>query len=208
MAVLSTHDLDRFTPSHRASDPAPPVYLIAPMNWRQRAAWRAELARGGVSRIPTDEEFVRAVRAALEEVAPDNSAECLEAVDAMLGVMAAPMPDPPPPPTEGAEPDPAREAEAVRRQGVLDAYTAVERAMFSHPKVAAMAAERSMFSSLAPILAAAYALRGWEGVDVPFVRRNGVVPDDVLDRLDENDLRAAGYRALELMRVSETARKN
>ncbi len=210
MAVLSANDLDRFTPAHRADDPAPPVYLIAPMTWRQRAAWRADLARAGVSRIPTDDEFVRGVRGALEELAPDNLAECLDAVDAMLGVMAAgPMPDAPAA-VEGAEPapDPEREAEAVRRATVLDAYGAVERAVLSHPRVAAMAAERSLFNSFAPVLAAAHALRGWEGVPVPFSRRGGVVPDDALDRLDENDLRAVGYRALELMRVSETDRNN
>lgn len=216
MAVLSAHDFDRFTPPHRASDPVPPVYLIAPMTWRQRAAWRADLARGGVSRIPTDEEFVRGVRAALEEVAPDNLGECLEAVDAMLGVMAAPPMAPEPavvPTSEGTEaepaaPDPERAAEVKRRTAVLDAYGVVERAMLTHPRVAGMAAERSLFNSLAPMLAVAHALRGWEGVDVPFARRNGVVPDDVLDRVPEDDLRAAGYRALELMRVSETARKN
>lgn len=216
MAVLSANDLDRFTPPHRANDPAPPVYLIAPMTWRQRAAWRADLARGGVSRIPTDEEFVRGVRSALEEVAPDNLTECLDAVDAMLGVMAAPPlgPEPPAFPTPEGEqdtappPDPAREAEIKRRTAVLDAYGVVERAMLTHPRVAGMAAERSLFNSLAPMLAVAHALRGWEGVDVPFARRNGIVPDDVLDRVPEDDLRAAGYRALELMRVSETARKN
>lgn len=214
MAVLSANDLDRFTPPHRASDPVPPVYLIAPMTWRQRAAWRADLARGGVSRIPTDEEFVRGVRAALEEVAPDNLAECLEAVNAMLGVMAAPPMAPETPavsPAEGEDapaPDPERAAELRRRTAVLDAYGVVERAMLTHPRVAGMAAERSLFNSLAPMLAVAHALRGWEGVDVPFARRNGVVPDDVLDRVPEDDLRAAGYRALELMRVSETARKN
>lgn len=205
MAVLSANDLDRFTPAHRASDPVPPVYLIAPMTWRQRAAWRADLAGAGISRLPTDEDFVRGVRAALEEVAPDNLAECLDAVDAMLGVMAAgPMPEVPP----DAPPDPERDAEIARRTAVLDAYGTVEQAMASHPRVAAMAAGRARFNGLAPGLAAAHALRGWESVPVPFVRRNGVVPDDTLDRLPEDDLRAVGFRALELMRVSDAARKN
>ncbi len=210
MAVLSANDLDRFTPAHRASDPVPPVYLIAPMTWRQRAAWRADLAGAGISRLPTDEDFVRAVRAALEEVAPDNLAECLDAVDAMLGVMAAgPMPEVPPSP-EGTivPPDPERDAEIARRTAVLDAYGSVEHAMAPHPRVSAMAAGRARFNGLAPGLAAAHALRGWEGVPVPFVRRNGVVPDDTLDRLPEDDLRAVGFRALELMRVSDAARKN
>lgn len=210
MAVLSANDLDRFTPAHRANDPVPPVYLIAPMTWRQRAAWRADLAGAGIARLPTDEDFVRGVRAALEEVAPDNLAECLDAVDAMLGVMAAgPMADAPPA-AEGVEPapDPDRDAEIARRTAVLDAYGTVERAMAPHPRVAGMAAERARFNGLAPGLAAAHALRGWEGVPVPFVRRNGVVPDDALDRLPEDDLRAVGFRALELMRVSDTARKN
>ncbi len=213
MAVLSANDLDRFTPAHRASDPVPPVYLIAPMTWRQRAAWRADLAGAGISRLPTDEDFVRAVRAALEEVAPDNLAECLDAVDAMLGVMAAgPMPEVPPDAHGHSdrmpEPDPDREAEIARRTAVLDAYGTVEHAMAPHPRVAAMAAGRARFNGLAPGLAAAHALRGWEGVPVPFVRRNGVVPDDTLDRLPEDDLRAVGFRALELMRVSDAARKN
>lgn len=212
MAVLSANDLDRFTPAHRASDPVPPVYLIAPMTWRQRAAWRGDLARAGVSRIPTDEEFVRGVRAAIEDVAPDNLGECLDAVDAMLGVMAAgPMPEPDAPPaTEGDTPPPdsGRDAELARRTAVLDAYGTVERAVAAHPRVAGMAAERTMFNGLAPGLAAAHALRGWEGVGVPFARRNGVVPDDVLDRLPEDDLRAVGFRALELMRVSDATRKN
>ena len=216
MAVLSANDLDRYTPPHRASDPAPPVYLIAPMTWRQRAAWRGDLARSGVSRIPTDDEFVRGVRAALEEVAPENLAECLDAVDAMLGLMAAgPMPEADaPPPAEGGAPapeptpDPERDAEIARRTAVVDAYGTVERAMATHPRVAGMAAERTMFNGLAPVLAAAHALRGWEGVAVPFVRRNGIVPDDTLDRLPEDDLRAVGFRALELMRVSDATRKN
>ncbi len=204
MAVLSAKDFDRFTPPARADEPAPPVYLIAPMTWRQRATWRAELARGGAGRFASDEQLARAVRDAVEEVAPGNLAECLESVDAMLGLLAAkPVRD-----DAGAEAAGADPEQDARRRAVLDAYDAVERAMASHPRVAAMMAERAMFNSIAPVVAAAISLQGWEGVAVPFERRGGLVPDDVLEALPEADLYAIGNRALQLMRVSETDRKN
>ncbi len=212
MAVLSAQDFDRFTPSHRADDPAPPVYLIAPMRWRDRAKWRAELTLAGAGRFSTAEQIARAVRDAVEELAPENLAECLDAVDAMLGLLAADAAGAgqgaAPEPTEPGADDPEREAREARRRAVADAYDAVERAMASHPRVAGMMAENAMFNASAPVLAAAVSLRGWENVPVPFARRGNLVPDDVLDRLDERDLYAVGNRALQLMRVSETDRKN
>ncbi len=208
MAVLSAQDFDRFTPPHRADDPAPPVYLVAPMTWRERARWRAELARGGAARFSTAEQIARAVRDAVEEVAPDNLAECLDAVDAMLGLIAAEAARGTDAPADPAPDGAAGPAQDAGRRAVVDAYQTVEGAMAAHPRVAGMMAENAMFNAVAPVLAAAVALRGWEGVAASFERRNGMVPDDVLDRLDERDLYAVGNRALQLMRVSETDRKN
>lgn len=205
MAVLSTKQIERHTPAHRESDPVPPVYLIAPMDIVQKARWRSALAREGVTGYPSEEDLARAVREAVEEVAPANLAECLEAVDVWLGLLAAPPLEPLP---EGQEEDEERREAVARRRAALDAYAAVERAMSVHPRVSSIRAERVLFGDIAPSLAAAYALRGWENVKVEFKLVNGVVPLYVLGELDENDLRDVGYKAMSLLRVSETERKN
>jgi hypothetical protein len=209
--VLSRRDIDRFTPPGHEAEEKPPVYLIAPLTWRERAAFRAELARLGVPpAYPVDAQLVGAVRDAVEELAPDNATELLASIDAFKAILDDPLPTP------SAEEGSEERAEQQRtfdegleaRRPMLEAYQAILDAMRRHPKVAGVLADRTMFFEVAPTLAAAYALRGWENVDVPFARKNGVVDDAALDALPRGDLIAAGLRALALQSPGGAERKN
>ena len=195
-AVISGRDLERFTPEWRAPEETPPVYLIAPLTLRERAAWQRDLTRSGAT-WHSDADVLAAVREAVREAAPDNEAEVLGAIDQLIGALADNPAAMTPP--EG-EDDPLAAARA--------AYAPVEAVMRSHPSVASLIADRGYFNMIAPMLAAAHALRGWEGIDVPFRRERGLVPEDVLERLKPEDMAACGWRAMALFRVGDTDAKN
>ena len=224
-AVLSRRDIDLFTPDHRKGEERPPVYHIAPLTWRERAVFNRTIAQLGIA-WRTDDQVVAAVRSAVEDAAPDNLDELLSTIDAFQAALAAreeatasaDIPqaaqdapnddasterngDVPTTPADMPSPDP--DYEKLRL-----AYIEIEQAMRRHPNVSALIADRVDFNLMAPGLAASFALRGWDNVKAAFIRRAGVVPDEVLDQLPEGDLQAIGWRAFTLMRPSESARKN
>lgn len=220
--VLSRRDVERFTPESYGDKPDAPVYLIAPLTWRERGQFNGSVGRAGLV-WRSDDDVLAAVRAAVEEVGPDNAAELLGAVDAFRDALAtrnATAGDPSAPPDD-AEPGPDdADAKPKRRRAkekddadaafekVRLAYAGIEEAMRRHPTVAALMGDRAEFNLVAPGIAASYALRGWENVAVQYRRVAGVVPDDVLSLLPPDDLAAVGWRALALMRPGDATRGN
>jgi hypothetical protein len=194
MAVTSRRQTDRFTPERHRDKPDAPVYIIAPLTYWERARFNADLVYRGVTRYPSNAEIIKAVRKALDDVDPDTAAPFIAIVEAYQA------------------------AEIVTRDGtsdaaevspdLIEAYQVIEDQMRVSPLVGRLMAARTMFSMLAPPLAASHALRGWVNVDLPFRQSNGVVPDDLLDRLDAVDVIEIGGRALELMRPGDEDRKN
>jgi len=74
--VFSRRDAEHFSP-----EGSPRSYLIAPLTFRERQAFRADLAREG-GLYPPREQMLEALRAAVAEIAPGNAHELVAAIDA------------------------------------------------------------------------------------------------------------------------------
>ena len=146
--VFSRRDAEWFAPPGGTGR----RYLVAPLTYRERQAFRADLAReGGI--YPSHAQMLDALRAAVREASPDNA-------DDLLAVMDA----------SEATPDDA----AVQVQlGTIEAGCATV------PVYAGLLAARQRYLGTLPWVAARHALRGWEGDGLPpFRRARGLVPDD------------------------------
>jgi predicted alpha/beta hydrolase len=176
------------------------TYTIAPLTYRERQAFRADTTRaGGV--WASDEQLNEALRFALVDLAPANLPELLDAL------------------TEGAEVEEHLRAglreggEAPEltdaQRGALARLAAIRTTGATLPGYAAVLSARQMYIAMLPWCAARHALRAWEGPDLPpFRRAAGVVPEDLLDALPEEDVAAIGARALDLMQPPRSAAKN
>jgi hypothetical protein len=176
--VFSRRDAEWFAPLGAVGR----HYLIAPLTYRERQAFRADLAReGGI--YPSHAQMLNALRAAVREASPGNSDELLAVIDA-----------------SEATPDDA----AVQVQlGTIEAACAIV------PVYAGLLAARQRYLGTLPWVAARHALRGWEGDRLPpFRRLRGLVPDDLLDALPQDDVEAVGWRASTLMQPGRDAEGN
>ncbi|WP_125918903.1 hypothetical protein [Granulibacter bethesdensis] len=206
--VTSARDLRRFTPAHYGDDPSAPVYMVAPLSWRDRARWRAAMAEGGASTYPTDEMILDAVKRAVTDIGPANLDELLSTVDAWRDYVTL-ITDAVKSVQQGETPD-YPEAPA----GLPDRYAAIETSVRAHPTVSHLYVQRVRWHDLAAPLLAAYGLRGWEGVpgndgaDLPFRRVQDTVPDDLLDRIPPRDLQAIGDEVWRLAQVGRADRGN
>jgi hypothetical protein len=176
--VFSRRDAEWFAP-HGATGRR---YLIAPLTYRERQAFRADLAReGGI--YPSHAQMLDALRAAVREASPDNAGELLAVIDA-----------------SEATPDDA---------GVQVQLGTIEAACATVPVYAGLLAARQRYLGTLPWIAARHALRGWEGDRLPpFRRLRGLVPDDLLDALPQEDVEAVGWRASTLMQPGRDAEGN
>jgi hypothetical protein len=176
--VFSRRDADWFAPSGAANR----RYLIAPLTYRERQAFRADLAReGGI--YPSHAQMLDALRAAVREASPDNADELLAVIDA-----------------SEATPDDAN---------VQVQLGSIEAACATVPVYAGLLAARQRYLGTLPWVAARHALRGWEGDGLPpFRRLRGLVPDDLLDTLPQDDVEAVGWRASTLMQPGRDAEGN
>jgi hypothetical protein len=157
-------------------------YLVAPLTYRERQAFRADLAReGGI--YPSHAQMLDALRAAVREASPGNSNDLLAVIDA-----------------SEATPD---DADVQVQLGTIEAACATV------PVYAGLLAARQRYLGTLPWVAARHALRGWEGDGLPaFHRSRGLVPDDLLDALPQDDVEAVGWRASTLMQPGKDAEGN
>lgn len=176
--VFSQRDAEWFTPPGAAGR----RYLIAPLTYRERQAFRADLAReGGI--YPSHAQMLDALRAAVREASPGNADEVLAVID-------------------GSEATPD-DADLQVQLGTLEAACATV------PVYAGLLAARQRYLGTLPWVAARHALRGWEGDGLPpFRRARGLVPDDLLDALPQEDVEAIGWRASTLMQPGRDAEGN
>lgn len=175
--IFSRRDAEAFTPPGSGR-----TYTIAPLTFRERQAFRADLAReGGI--FPARAQLLDALRAAVREMAPANAHELLAAIDA-----GETTPD---------------DTEAQAKLSVIEAVCT------EAPGYAALLAARQRYLGMVPWVAARHALRGWSGDGLPDFRRDrGVVPADLLDVLPDEDIEAVGWRASELMQPGPSAEGN
>lgn len=163
---------------------SPRTYRLAPLTFRQRQAFRADLAReGGI--YPSQAQLLDTIRRVVRELAPANAAELLEMVDA-------------------AEADRLSEDRDLQSR-----LSTLEARIADQPAYAALVAARVRYMGMMPLIAAQHALRGWEGPDLPpFEQRDGRVPEGLLEQLPEAEIRAIGNRAADLLTPSTAAAGN
>lgn len=157
------------------------TYRIAPLTYRQRQAFRAELAReAGI--FPQRAQMLEALRAAVRDLRPDNEAGMIAAIDAH----------------EADDIGENREAASmVSTLEVLCART---------PQYGPLLAAHREYMAAVPWVAARHALRGWSGAGLPaFSTERGIVPADLLDMLPPSDIEAVGWRAQALMQPGPSA---
>ncbi len=179
--------------------PDRPVYRIAVGTYLQRAAWRRDVRATGC-RYPGDAEMYAVLRGLVRAAAPERLDAMLELIDQHEAAMAAQG--------TGATVDEDLNAD----------FAQVERLALEIPDYARLDAERQHWREVAPYMAARGFLVGWDnvtsdGAPLPFRRVESQagqrhVPDELLARLPEADLRAIGNRAIRLMHVDKSAEKN
>lgn len=206
MTDLSISDLIRFTPASYEGRDGAPVYLRGPLGFRGRARLRADLQASGAV-FPPQKDFVSTAIRLIRKAGPDNQAELLSPVEAYQDLLELetlqPLTD-----DASDEEKAAHQTELDRRRAIIAPYEKVLDMLRGQPDLDRLFAQQRLFHELAPPMAAAYGLRGWENVKATFKRVNGVVPDEVLDELPEADLTAIGNEVLRAMNVSATQRGN
>lgn len=163
---------------------SPRTYVLAPMTYRERQAFRADHAReGGI--YPETGQLLDALRQAIRQASPSNAAELLRAID-------------------------AAEADAEGKDTVAQsALGTIEAALADDPGYATLLAARRRWLGMLPWCAARYALRGWSGPGLPpFRRERGAVPADMMDLLPEDEVEAIGTQALRMLRPDRSAEGN
>jgi hypothetical protein len=174
-------------------DAAPqPVYRLAVPSHLQRAAFRRDLLATGAT-YAGDKALYTALRADIGAVGPDNLDEMLETIDAVEAV------------GKPADADPE----------LRDRYIEIARiARGLGGRYAGVEGDLEFYLSVAPFIACRHFLVGWEGVkddagnDAPFVRRGNLTTDETLGHLDENEMRAVGFKILNLMQPTKAMEKN
>lgn len=174
-------------------DAAPqPVYRLAVPSHLQRAAFRRDLLATGAT-YAGDKALYAALRADIEAIFPDNLDEALEIIDAVEAV------------GKPADADPE----------LRDRYTEIARiARGLGGRYAGVEGDFEYYLSVAPFIACRHFLLGWEGVkdaagtDAPFIRRGNLTTEETLGHLDENEMRAVGFKILNLMQPTKAMEKN
>jgi hypothetical protein len=175
--VFSRRPAVEFTPPGSAN-----TYLIAPLSFRERQAFRAEMLRQ-IGIYPAPALMLAALRESIRAAAPANAAELLSTVD-----------------TAEADPD---DVEAATK------LATIESAFTGAGAYGDLLALRHQYIGLLPLYALRHALRGWQGEGLPeFTRSGGLVALDLLDELPADDVEAAGNAALNLGQPGPSAEKN
>ena len=177
--VFTRREAERFAPPG-----SPRSYLLAPLTFRERQSFRADMAReGGI--YPPRAQLLDGLREAVREASPANAEELIGHIDA-------------------AEADADAEDRVVQQRLVT-----IEAACAGFPVYATLIAARQRYAGMLPWVAARHALRGWEGDGLPpFVRTGGLVPAELLDLLPGDEIEAVGSRAAELMQPDRSAEGN
>lgn len=175
--VFSRRDVVEFAP-----EGSPRSYVLAPLSFRERQAYRADVAREcGV--FPQRSQLIAALRAAIHEAAPNNADALLADIDA-------------------AEATPDDDDAQAR-------LTAIEANAAGAPVYAELLAARERYLGTLPWVAAKHVIRGWEGPGLPEFRRvRGTVPEELLEAIPDGEIDAIGWRAVALMQPGGNAEGN
>lgn len=163
-------------------DGIPRTYHIAPLTYLERQNYRADMTRR-CGPMPSQAVMLSALRAAIREASPGNAGDLLAVVEAY-------------------EAEPENEDLKAR-------ISALEAVALAVPVYAEQRALQERHLGMIPLVAAQHALRGWEGERLPpFRRERGVVPEDLIELLPEDELLAVGWKAFSLMQPDQAAEGN
>lgn len=185
-AVITKTVHDRFTPKHYEGQAGAPVYLIMPADLRRRAQlWSTLTALG--ARLPMDKEMHAAMRQGITEiVVEEERGEAMAIMDALESEQQL------------------TEMQLAQLGVILDGLRGAQFLPLTQVEAA-----MELYTQLAPLIAAETLLVGWENVKVAFPKKGKMLPEGWLEKqIPENDIRAIGWRALELLRPSDDAKKN
>lgn len=177
----------RVIPSAETLGDGAPVYLVRPATRRDRINFHAAMLEAGIQ-YQDDAKLRTTLREAVKALGDTDADALLALIDSVDALVAAGEP----------VPDDMRAHLNELEEAAIEGWPAYARVI----------AGRTRWHMTAPLIAAARFLVGWERVDLPFRRVGGQVPDDLLDRLPEDDVRAIGQAALATFGVAEAERKN
>lgn len=182
---IDTQAIVRFTPPSYKDREDAPVYLMQPPSIMQRANWRRDLMAMGAT-YPTDEQLIEGMRRVIRQSGSPNTDEALDLIDRFV----------------------AAKAEGDVGADLADAFAGIEQGLQQVPAYGELVARRMHWLELAPILAARNFITGWEGLNLAFRRVNGRLPDELLNALPEEDVKAVGMHIIGLMTVNRTLAGN
>jgi len=186
MLPISAKDRVPVIPPDCEGQDDPPTYYVKPASVFERAAFNREMTLRGAA-YPSDAQAYAVMRAVIRESAPANAEALLEAVDAVEADRR-----------EGREPDPEHAA----------LLAGIEPVLAEVPEFLAVAAKRAHYLEVAPLVAMQMFCVGWENVGARFRRVGGRLPEELLAEVPQLHALAVGSKALELLRPTETQRKN
>lgn len=183
----------RFTPSHYLDangqpNEGAPVYIIKAATRREKLAFDHEVSASGAGAVTTSELYERLREGIAAVVLEEDRPRLIELVDQAEVLQRENKP---------VDDDLARDLAEIQRT-IRPHY----------PPFAQAEAAQQYRLNLMVLIAAQMFLIGWENVSVPFERRAGKVPDEVMELLPERDCTAIGWQALALIFPSEDQSKN
>jgi hypothetical protein len=193
MLPLSTKDLVAYTPEHYEGQAGAPVYQLAVLSERERLGWQRDLLASG-AQLMTDEDLRGVLRDGVQALLDGSArAEAEALLDRWPELQRL-----------GPEAMPEDERRDLARQ--METLEAAVRRHF--PPYAEALANRIHWWGMARLLAFEHAVRGWEGLAVPFAARLGRVTRDAQEGVPVADRYAAGAKAIGLLQVSGEQRGN
>lgn len=185
MLPVSKNDKIEFTPASYENQEKKPVYLIGVPTISTRANFNRALRADGIS-YPNDEELMRVLRSGVKNVIhPDDQLEVLGLIDEFQSY------------------DPADVPENVREK-----ISELEETIFTNYRpFSNLRAQREYFLTMLPIYATKFFLRGIEN-GVQFESKNGVLTENCLNSIPENDVISIGWRAVSLLSPDDETKKN
>lgn len=179
---LTKKDLIRFTPERDNA----PTYLLGVPTLAGRANFRRKIEEEGASFI-SDAALLDTLRDGVREHVTDNQKEeVLGLIDEFEA--CAPL---------EILPELISKIKDIEKQ-IRDVYPTYREAV----------AARGYYLSIMPLVAAKCFLRGIEGGDVKFQSKAGTVTDECMDALPEEDVKAIGWEAFQLLTPTAAQIKN
>lgn len=165
------------------------TYTLAPLTMRERAAV-ARAVVGAVGTYPTDEEFRETLReAALAALEPEDAAQAVRVLDELAALEVA-----------GDQTDDEVSAVLTSLRKQVDRLQG--RLSRQDARVRELIAARSGWLDTWIDYTARATIRGWDGLEAPCVRRQGLVTTEAMLAVPDDDLAPLFARCQAVQEVS------